>query len=468
MSRWGVLALVAATICSVACGGGGSPPGSPGPSGTDNRITGNERLGWTQAAPDAGLLARYSYVAYVDGQRNVLAGVNCTGAAAGSFQCSSRMPPMTPGAHTIELATVVDDTGNLVESDRSAPIRVTLTGATPGSDAPDAPSAHEQTTSDGVRLRAVTLAHDIEPPSAMAFAADGSAFLAERRGRITATSIQQMADSNFAAGGAALSIDGLYVTSDARGGLIDLVLDPEYDRTRFLYALYVVSGPDGVPQFEIARFREAGGRLGERTVLFDHLPASSERPAGALAFGPDGKLYAAFDDGGDPSRAGNAGAYNAKVLRLNPDGTTPSDRSNGSPVFSSAYRSPRGLDWQPSSNTLWMADRVAPNAEQLRMIAETVRLARGQSRGPIPLPATTDTSSMAFYRGDSLAPLHGDLLVAGADGLLRLRFDRRDGGRVVGAERLFADILDAVSVAVGPDGAVYLGAQRSLLKIIML
>jgi glucose/arabinose dehydrogenase len=299
----------------------------------------------------------------------------------------------------------------------------------------------------------------------MAFAADGSVLLAERRGRIVFTTVREIADAAVAGSGAA-EIDGLYITGDNRGGVIDLVLDPQFERTRYVYALYVVIGADGAPQFEIARFREAGGRLGERAVLVDRLPASPVRPAAALEFGPDGKLYAAFDDGGDPARPLRAGSYNTKVLRLNADGTAPSDGPSSSPVFSGSYSSPRGLDWQPQSNILWIADRTERSADELRMIAETTRLARGQSRAPIALPPDADTSSMTFYRGDPLTPFHGDLFVAGADGLLRLRFDRRDLGKVVGTERLFAGLLnDAVSVAVGADGALYLGARRSIVRI---
>jgi glucose/arabinose dehydrogenase len=472
MSRLGLFTIGAAATAwmlgSIACGGGSSPPGSSDPGSSGERITGNERLGWSQAAGRTGDVAGFGYVAYVDGNRTLLNGVSCTSAGSGSFACSSRMPAMSAGAHTLELAAFVDSTAGVIESARSAPFRVTLAAATAGADSSGAQTATEQTTLDGVRVRAVTVAQDVEPPSAMAFAADGSVLLAERRGRIAFTSIGDMADGAFA-GSAAADLEGLYVTPDTRGGVLDLVLDPQFDRTRFVYVLYVTAGRDGNPEFEIARFREAGGRLGERVVLFDRLPASPRRPAGALEFGPDGKLYAAFDDGGDPVRALQAGGYSAKVLRLNADGTAPMDRPSPSPVFSSAYSSPRGLRWQPLSNVLWIADRTPRDADELRMVAETARLARGQARAPIALPADTDTSSMTFYRGDPQAPFHGDLFVAGADGLLRIRFDRRDSGKIVATERLFAGLLDnAVSVAVGPDGALYLGARRSLVRIALL
>lgn len=471
MSRLGLLTIGAAAawiLGTMGCGGGSSPPGSQEPPGSGERITGNERLGWTQAAGSAGEISGFGYVAYVDGNRTVLTSVNCTSAGSGSYSCSSRLPTMTAGAHTLELATFVDSSAGVIESARSAPFRVTVAAATAGAGSSDAQSS-EQTTSDGIRVRAVTVADDIEPPSAMAFAADGSVLLAARGGRIVFASIDDMADGAFAQREAAADLEGLYVTADGRGGVLDLALDPHFDRTRFAYVLSVAAGRDGNPEFQIARFREAGGRLGERMVLFDRLPASPARPAGALEFGPDGKLYAAFDDGGGAAGARQASAYSGKVLRLNADGTAPADRPSASPVFSGEYSSPRGLRRQPLSNVLWIADRTSGDADELRMVAETARTARGQTRASIALPPNTETSSMTFYRGDPQTAFHGDLFVARTDGLLRVRFDRRDSARVVATERLFAGLLDnAVSVAVGPDGALYLGARRALVRIALL
>jgi len=74
--------------CSSACDSAQSspPPGS---------ITGRERLGWDQQAPDADELREYSYVLYVDGVAVVLTSATC-GALTGegpSASCSSPPPP---------------------------------------------------------------------------------------------------------------------------------------------------------------------------------------------------------------------------------------------------------------------------------------------------------------------------------------------------------------------------------------
>jgi glucose/arabinose dehydrogenase len=208
------------------------------------------------------------------------------------------------------------------------------------------------------------------------------------------------------------------------------------------------------------------GRLAERVILLDEPAASPERPAGAVGVGPDGKLYGAFDDGGDGARAQALASYNGKVLRLNDDGTTPSDQL-GSPVYSSGMRSPRGLGWNPETGQLWLADAKSPAAAELRVLAAgTTRPVRAAARATIALPEGTSPASLAFYRGALLPALRGDLLVAADDGshVLRLRFARRDSTRLISTERLLEGEGIRV-VAVGVDGAVYFCTDRALLRM---
>jgi hypothetical protein len=49
-------------------------------------------------------------------------------------------------------------------------------------------------------------------------------------------------------------------------------------------------------------------------------------------FGPDGKLYTFVADGTGPRQAASDATYNGKVLRLNPDGTAPTDNPRYDPA----------------------------------------------------------------------------------------------------------------------------------------
>ena len=447
--------VLGAALAVAACGGNPSPPGSSDPGGSDERITGRERLGWNQAAADSRELSTFGYVAYVDNNRVALTGVSC-GQAGGTFQCSSNMPPMSAGSHTIELASYVIATG--AESARSAPIRVSVAAATAGAESSDTASAKIETAEDGTRLRLDLITNTIDAPSALAFTGDGRALVGGRRGAIyilpSADLVSRSAQSSI---DPAVELSDAYLTAPASGGLLDIALDPAFERSRLAYVLYTTQHRDGTPRFAVARFRESGGRLGERAIIVSGVAASPDRPSGSIGFGKDGKLYAAFDDGGTAVRPRSEGGLNGKVVRFNPDGSTPNDQPSRSPVAMGQYRSPRGLDWQPVSEALWVADAISHDIEVLHV---------GQSR--IALPPGTGASSMAFYRGDLLSSFQGDLLVgaSNARALLRLRFDRRDPTRIVGSERLFEEFAGAIAtVAVGPEGAIYFGSDLGLFRI---
>ena len=237
------MVLVAALVMATASGGDSTPPpsGSDPPAGTGERISGNERIGWSQSAADSAELATFRYAAYVDGNRVELAGVSC-GGASGAFTCSSRLPTMSSGAHSIELVSFVDDNGTLIESAKSATLRVTVTGSTSGTPFPTpgaAPATRFLTTTDNVELRLDLLSDEFVAPTSLAIAPDGRVFVAERSGRVRILRDGTL-DSE-----PALIEDEVLMTSASEGGLLSIALDAQFERTHFVFAVYTVAGPDG-------------------------------------------------------------------------------------------------------------------------------------------------------------------------------------------------------------------------------
>lgn len=464
-----LLALVAALSCA-AC----APDPKTGTGQEPQRITGTERLGWTQSASGPAEFFWLRFAAYVDGTRSELRDALCTaGLVESAFDCSSSLPPMSPGLHTIELATYFVGFETL-ESARSSPIQVLMTGAgTAGLTAFSLVNGNvggtatelappTLTTTDGVRVRVEIVADGLADPTDVAFAPDGLIFVAERAGRIRVVRDGVLRPAPAAA------LEN--VTTLGEGGLLGLAVDPLFERNRFVYAVHTTPAGAASAAFRVIRFRETRETLVDSVVLLDGIPSSGTRPAASVRFGPDGKLYLALDDGGSPALAGDLGSFSGKVLRMNADGSTPDDQAAATPVYSSGHQSPRGLAWQPGTDTLWVADVARLGSQQLTAVAAAEGLpVRARTVVTFALPASTGAAGMSFYRGQLIPAFRSDLFVAAATGghILRVRFDPGNPLIIIATERLFEGRVGRVrAVAVGLDEAVYFCTDRALAKLV--
>ena len=414
------------------------------------RITGTERIGWSQQAANTEELASFRYVIYVDAVANDAQGVSCSAdAGPAGYACTGRLPSMTAGPHALTLSSFIENGGARLESPRSAAITVILlsqsTSAASGSG-----DTTIVTTLDGVRLRSQVVVDGLDEPTDLAFAPDGRIFIAERAGRIRVVRGGRQAPRP------ALALADVF--TDGGHGLLALAVDPGYTRNRFVYLVYTT--PRG---FRLARVRGVGDTLGDRAILLDDIAASAPRPSAALRFGPDTRLYLALDDAGDVRRQGDLGSFNGKLLRLNADATTPADQPSASPVFVRGLGAPRGVAWGVDGSTVWVLDGAGAPGGLLQAASQA-----GTVVSRYRLPDGASPSGVAMYRGDLIPAFRGNLLLGGSgDGsLLRLTLDPADPTKVAAIERLRFTSFDEVrTLTVGPDGAVYVCTARTLLKL---
>jgi len=124
------IALAGLVAClTPACGKAPQAPVTPQtPTDTTTTITGRERVGWDQQAPETAELSQYVYVLYVDGLPVALQGASCGSLSSEGLTaaCSSQLPALQPGRHTLELATRITRGGVVLESARSAALVVTV------------------------------------------------------------------------------------------------------------------------------------------------------------------------------------------------------------------------------------------------------------------------------------------------------------------------------------------------------
>ena len=255
------LPIVLCCLAAIACGRSSPAPPVVTPPPGNETINGTERIGWDQRAADTVELAAIGYVLYVDGTRTPLTAVTCaTEAVTAGFACSARLPALSAGSHTLQLASFITD-GTVLESERSASLSVTVVPQTNAAVKPRTtakpPSSQAWNgalveTRDQVTLRVELVVEGLEEPTDLAFAPDGRLLVAERAGTIRilprAAGPAGPTDASHASvPEPALSLAGDAVDDETT--LLALALDPQFERTRFVFVIYTGPSRSGEPVF---------------------------------------------------------------------------------------------------------------------------------------------------------------------------------------------------------------------------
>lgn len=234
-------------------------------------------------------------------------------------------------------------------------------------------------------------------------------------------------------------------------GLMGLEVGPRESGRPAVYLLYTyeTAGRDGyLVHNRLSRFRLARDSLVDEEVLLDEIPGSVYHAGGRLERGPDGKLYATTGDADEPERAMQKEFLGGKILRMNLDGSVPSDNPySGTYVYSRGHRNPQGLAWHPTTGVLyatehgdWRYDevnRIVPggNYGWGRMRCDEVRDDGidwdEEYRPPVRcFDKWTFAPSGATFVDEKGHPWEGDLFVAGLRGNHLRRFVLRKGSVV--------------------------------------
>jgi glucose/arabinose dehydrogenase len=201
-----------------------------------------------------------------------------------------------------------------------------------------------------------TFVAGLSNPTAMAFAPDGRLFVSQQGGQLRVIK-----------NGALLASPFLTVTVNSSGerGLLGITFDPSFATNRFVYVYYTATSP--AVHNRISRFTANGdvAVAGSEVVLMDldNLSTATNHNGGAMHFGPDGKLYVAVGENANRNNAQTLANRLGKMLRLNADGSIPSDN----PFFASAtganraiwslgLRNPFTFNFQPGTGRMFIND----------------------------------------------------------------------------------------------------------------
>lgn len=341
------------------------------------------------------------------------------------------------------------------------------------SSCPWSTSSHDAKVSETSteRLETEIVISGLSVPWSFEFAHDGRLFIAERPGRLRI----------YEHG--ALKKEPLFVWPDVEsggeGGLMGMTLHPDFLNNHLLYVCYTRNA--GEPDVVVKRYREENQTLVNEEVLLDKIPAANVHVGCRLKFGPDRKLYVTTGDATKRTLAQDLSSLAGKTLRLNDDGSVPTDNpfyntaNARKEIWSLGHRNAQGMDFQPGSGTMFQTEHGPSGFDGPGGGDEVNIVERGQNLGwPIVhhkdvkegfvSPILEYTPAVApggatFYRGPA-KNFHGNFFFACLRGeaLIRVVLEKN---KVVSQERWFEHQFGRIRhVAEGPDGALYFSTSN--------
>jgi glucose/arabinose dehydrogenase len=350
--------------------------------------------------------------------------------------------------------------------------------------------AEAATASEQASFRVERLADGLEHPWSVAFLPDGGFLVTERPGRLRVIDAQgQLMEQ---------PVGGLpEIRARGQGGLLDVVLHPDFENNAWVYLSYVESGPGGMGT-AVARGRLSGTRLLDTRILFRLLPKSDNgRHFGSrLVFDREGHLFVTLGDRGDRPRAQDLDDHAGSVIRLNEDGSIPSDnpfvgrRGVRPEIYSYGHRNIQGATLEPSTGRLWTHEHGPQGGDEINLPEPGMNygwpvithganygigtaIGEGTEKPGMAQPLhywvpSIAPSGMTFYDGERFPDWQGDLFIGSLKFDMLVRLELEDG-RVVHEERMLEDALGRIrDVRQGPDGLLYLLTDESDGELVRL
>ena len=332
-------------------------------------------------------------------------------------------------------------------------------------------------------VRVTTFADGLTEPWGLAALPDGGFLVTEKQGNL-----------RFVTSGGKLSepLKGVpKVDSRGQGGLLDVALDPEFQRNRLVYISYSEPGAGGGNSTAVARgvLSADGGALSDVQVIFSQKPKlrSTKHFGSRLVFDGQGHLFIGLGERSEEqfrTQAQDLNSHLGKVIRIRPDGSVPDDnpfvnRAGALPeIWSYGHRNIQGAALNPETGVLWINEHGPRGGDEINLpqagknygwpvvsygvnydgtpVGTGKQTAEGMEEPLYHWTPVIGASGMLFYTGSAFPEWKGSLFNGGlvTKNIVRLELD---GTRVVHEERLLGDLGQRIRAVIqGNEGELYL------------
>ncbi|MGQ0430580.1 MAG: PQQ-dependent sugar dehydrogenase [Gammaproteobacteria bacterium] len=332
--------------------------------------------------------------------------------------------------------------------------------------------------SGATRVEITTVASGLVHPWSLAFLPDGRMLVTERPGRLRYVTADGKLSEPIAGVPA--------VFAHGQGGLLDVILDPDFASNSTIYFSYAEPVADDRNGTAVARARLDGASLADVEVIFRQQPkfASRHHFGSRLVIARDGNLFVTLGErNSQRALAQDLGTHIGKIARVTKNGGVPADnpfvgREGVLPeIWSYGHRNLQGAALHPETGALWTHEHGPQGGDEINIArgglnygwpvitygaeyGTGAKIGEGTAKAGMEQPMhiwvpSIAPSGMVFHSGNGHPAWKGQLFVGAlaAEQLVRLEVTA-DGA--VRAEERIAIGERVRDVREGPDGALYL------------
>jgi len=344
------------------------------------------------------------------------------------------------------------------------------------------------TVNDQVQL--TTIATGLEHPWSLVFLPDGRILVTERPGRLRYVTMKGEVSEPIAGLPAIFAV--------GQGGLLDVILDPDFGQNSTIYFSYAEPAADGTNGTAVAKARLNGQRLDDVRVIFRQQPkfVSKHHFGSRLVFARDGNLFVTLGErNSQRDLAQDLGTHLGKIVRITKDGGVPDGnpfvgREGALPeIWSYGHRNLQGATLHPMTGRLWTHEHGPQGGDEInlpepgrnygwpvisygREYGSGLAIGEGTAKAGMEQPLyywvpSIATSGMTFYTGDVYPEWKGNLFVGATAAKLVARLEIGADGKVKAEERF--PVGERVrDIRQGPDGALYLVTDEDAGRLLRL
>lgn len=332
-----------------------------------------------------------------------------------------------------------------------------------------------------------TVVDGINNPWGMAFLPDGSLLITEKSGILyhfkndTKTEVKNLPA----------------VYNRGQGGLMDIVLHPNYAQNGWIYITYASTEGEGEGgNTKLIRAKLENESLVQIESLYKCGPNTTKGQhfGSRIAFDNAGYLYfSAGERGNHFVNPQDITRDNGKIYRLNDDGSIPNDNpfvgqeNAKTAIYSYGHRNPQGLAIHPKTGALWDNEHGPQGGDEINIIKKGANygwpvvtygidydnsvISNIQQKEGIEDPVyywapSIAPSGMTFVTSNKYPDWKGHVLV-GSLKFQYLELVKLDGNKIIGRQKIATNIGRLRNVIQGPDGFIYMGVEgKGIVKII--